>query len=97
MRNSLPHVVLLMQGPVSLPFPCTVPSLLWAASFHLSDLPYLSDAASSLYLGVEFVLLVFGSLSGLLTWMWTISGYKHGMGRPQDPPTLPSSQAPKNT
>lgn len=58
-----------------------------------SDLPNLSDAASSLHLVVVFVLPLFNSLSGLLTWMWMISSCKCGIGSAQGPPTPLSSQA----
>ena len=84
----------LMPNVMEISLPC-VSSLVWgltlpilqAASLHLSDLPNLSDAAS-LYLGVEFVLPVFGSLSGSWTWMWMLCSWKHGTGWAQGPPTL---------
>ena len=80
MGISLLHVSSLVQRSISLPYPWTTPSLLQAASLYLSDLPNLSDAVSCLYLVVEFVLPVFGSLSNLFTWMWMIPSYKRGMG-----------------
>ena len=64
----------LMPKVVEISLPCVAPwcegslflPLLQADSLHLSN---LSDAAS-LYLGVEFLLPVVGSLSGSWTWMF---------------------------
>lgn len=41
-------------------------------NFSLSDLSKLSDAASSLYLVLEFILPVLQSLSDSFAWMWMI-------------------------
>ena len=60
-------------------------------SQHISALPILFDAASSLHLAVESVLPVFGSLSNLFTLMRVSSSYIHGMRWAQAPPVLPSS------
>lgn len=62
---------------------CSAPSLLKAASLHLSDLHHFSDVAYSLYLVMElffFPLPVFRSLSVLLNWTWMISSCKYGTG-----------------
>ena len=51
------------------------PSLHQSVSLSLSDIPNFSNAISSQYLVVNFVLPVFRShsLSGLLTWMWMVT------------------------
>lgn len=63
---NLPCVSSLIWAYFSALSSCTVPSLLWAASLRLFDLPNLLDATSFLYFVVEFVLSIFGSLSCLL-------------------------------
>ena len=65
---SLPHVNPLYKGSFLCPlYACMQAlSLLQAASLNLSDLPNLSDAPSSQYLVVKFVLPVFRFLSSLL-------------------------------
>ena len=59
-----------VRAPLSVLSIGIAPSLLWAASPHLSDLPNLSDEASSLYLVVEFVLPIFNC--SLVYWLWCI-------------------------
>ena len=74
---SLSPVSSLVQGPISLPIPCThLPSSYGQLPSPFKPSQPFEYSFFFIFSCIIFFLLVFGSLSSLLTWMWMVANLK---------------------